>query len=343
MTYSGGDGVSGTSAQNSSSASPVNDVIGDTIGAAVSDPRNSIQSVTWTVTPISGSPAANEYSDQLLLYRTGFVNTAMNFTAVTGTGVSFSWGQNPGMYKITATCHYSQSAAATTDVVVNLSEPVGKLTPTSTGTPYISATAGSGMLYSGNPAGITYQEQVDMLNCPAVSGRFGVIQTLSSYFTEAKKTVGNTIYVFDSGVSMATGAPTYPRPLVDDDPQGAVAPATFYLGNFGEATGGTITTYPEGDRPQLGLDPNFASYSMSVNFKMDLMFQVNNGIWVPLGYMTWSVNMGADRNAALPSGWALSYIPISTTAYTASTSYPLWAESMYYLDHTWGYWVQTSP
>jgi hypothetical protein len=95
--------------------------------------------------------------------------------------------------------------------------------------------------------------------------------------------------------------------------------------------------------------PEFISYPASYDalsdfagFRDTLMYEpFQNGVWIPLGYMTGAVQMAATNNGS--NTWGLTYTPTSTTVYTPSSAYPAWAESDYYLWLNYGQHVQTAP
>ena len=94
------------------------------------------------------------------------------------------------------------------------------------------------------------------------------------------------------------------------------------------------------------------SYTMTITLKDTVMFTPNATlpnmfwIWVPLGYLTWTLSMSATSvgvSPANPTGWALGGAPTtSPDNYAASTSFPTWSDSIAYLNATYG-WVQTAP
>ena len=71
------------------------------------------------------------------------------------------------------------------------------------------------------------------------------------------------------------------------------------------------------------------------------MFGPTGGIWVPIGNFTWTIVMAAAFDG---TSWGISYSsPTATTSYSASTTFPTWAESNYYLWSNYGKFVQIVP
>ena len=80
-----------------------------------------------------------------------------------------------------------------------------------------------------------------------------------------------------------------------------------------------------------GLSKEIMTYQAT--FTVTLMFGSYNDIWVPLGYFTWTVNMGAGEGSG--GNWDNVFQATTNTSYTSSTAYPNWIESNYCLWNTY--------
>ena len=324
----------------------VTDLAGDLVNLSVTAGKYTIKTVTWSL------GTNNVYQNQILNYRTGFDNLPYTSPQNSLTN-SFCWGPNSGSYTITANVTYVNPNITGTQasVYVSLVRPTGNVTISSVGTPSLTQAGGEVTLLSAdegshtNPYGIDYLARISLpVLASGIKVEFGVIQTLNVHASYQYTSLG-TRYTDSASVSNPPGGPkTEPRPIVDDASAGPVFKGTFY-GSMRTGSGNSSGSLSLSDTPGMPPLPNsYDNESLISNFTVTLMYSpFPQGIWVPLGYFTWTVNMAATNNGGSPAKWGITYTPTSTTAYTTSTAYPAWTESNYYLWDNYGPFVQTAP
>ena len=178
----------------------------------------------------------------------------------------------------------------------------------------------------------------------ASGASFGVVQTIDPFQVYYQWITSGVTHDKTASVSSPIGGPqTEPRPVVDDAAAPATFVGTFYGNQFGEADSSGTTPLNLSDTPDLSVPIADSYMYYNATFKDTLMLLVDGGMWVPLGYSTWTVLMSAGSNLATPPVWSLlSGGVASGVSYTATTQFPAWAESNYYLWSNYGQFVQTS-
>lgn len=359
LHYSGDDGAQG----DTRNANPdVTDVVSDGVQMIVGDANgNQVSTVSWSIS------ATSVYASQTANYRTGFTNTPFappqNAASIP---INFYWGEQPGSYTITANVTYVDNSPPPWQVQMNVTvkQPTGNISNISLGTPNLNSSGFPVTLSSADPSstqphGIDYTASVDptLLEQLNLTGNFefAVIQTISpfSVVLSGFNTLQN-LEVYNMSVSNPPGGPqTQPRPVVDDayydtnNNNQLTFAGTFFRNNgvtVNENTPPASATMAEDDTPMVnnaliaGLSKEIMTYQAT--FTVTLMFGSYNDIWVPLGYFTWTVNMGAGEDSG--GNWDDVSQATTNTSYTSSTAYPNWIESNYYLWNTYGQFVQMS-
>jgi hypothetical protein len=359
LVYSGDDGAKGSTLNTNPG---VTDVVSDGVQMIVGDANdNQISTVSWSINTTS------VYASQTVNYRTGFTNTPFNPPQNAAPNpINFYWGEQPGSYTITANVTYVDNSPPGAQVQMNVTvkQPTGNISNISLGTPNLNSSGYPVTLSSADPSstqpdGIDYTASVvpTLLKQLNLTGNFefAVIQTISplSVVLSGINTLQN-LEVYNMSVSNPAGGPqTQPRPVVDDayydtnNNNQLTFAGTFYRNNgvtINENTPPANATMAEDDTPMVnnaliaGLSNEIMTYQAT--FKVTLMFGSYHDIWVPLGYFTWTVNMGAGEDSA--GTWSNASQPSDNTSYTSSTAYPNWIESNYYLWSTYGQFVQMS-
>jgi hypothetical protein len=344
LVYSGG-GTNANAMSSNGNTATANDMIGDSGSVTVSDQNGqTIATVTWTV-------PSDAIQGQIIGVHGpgGFTNYPVTGTA-NARSFGFAWDQNPGTYTITADLTYVNAPAAQVSIKVNVQKPDSSIVVNSMATPTLTSTSppvlrdGNGGAFS---SGINWTASITttLFASTGVTATYGVVQTTDpytlqrSYYSYLRRTtVTEAVGVHTD----SNGNKTQPRPLLDD----GASPSTGFIYDDNTGTITPTTTFnnsiASGDSPSTPLDSSYNSYTYTASFTMTLMLHPNAGIWVPLGSLTWSMNMYAVNNSGT---WVLGYSPSVNTAYTPTTTYPSWADSYAALEKenqsTYG-WVQIS-
>ena len=317
----------------------VTDVIGGYGGVVGLDGEYSTFAVTVSGGAVYG-PAI--YTDRSGMWAsTQFTGTTIYNQIDPGT--SWYWDQFSGTRTVTVDVTYPNGDYGSASFEVNVQNVTGNLIITP------APGAPGPRLLPNNNGGFSFVASASFdgtANAPYVSGGglIGFTQTLDP--ADTTKTIhrgarAGTQYhlvAFDENGDPyinGNGNPSSLRPILDDEGGIFYADALGVIGDDGNTTAHLTTS----DNPGIAnLDQSNQvaagdGYRYNTGFSDTLMYKPDAGIWVPLGTNGWTVIF--DISKQVDGTYKINNAPdVMPVGYRASTQYPTWNESIFYIKST---------